>query len=37
MAEILAPARKPIADEFQRGFDRMTTLPVLIEELITAR
>jgi hypothetical protein len=37
MAEILAPAHKPIADEFQRGFDGMTVLPVSIEELITAR
>ena len=37
MAEILAPARKPIADEFQHGFSGMTTLPVSIEELITAR
>lgn len=37
MAEILAPVHKPIADEFQRGFDGMTTLPVSIEELITAR
>jgi predicted nucleotidyltransferase component of viral defense system len=37
MAEILAPARKSIADEFQRGFDGMTTLPVTVEDLITAR
>jgi len=37
MAEILAPARKTIADEFHRGFDGMTTLPVTVEELVTAR
>ena len=37
MAEILAPTRKPITDEFQRGFAGMTAEPVALEELIAAR
>jgi predicted nucleotidyltransferase component of viral defense system len=37
MAEILAPTRKSITEEFQRGFDGMTAQPVSIEELATAR
>ena len=37
MAEILAPKRKPITEEFRRGFDGMTALPVLVEELVAAR
>lgn len=37
IAEILAPARKPIAEEYQRGFDGMAAEPVSLEELITAR
>ena len=37
MAEILAPKRKPIAEEFRRGFEGMTARPVLLEELTTAR
>ena len=37
MAEILAPKRKPIAQEFQWGFAGMTAEPVHIDELIAAR
>ena len=37
MAEILAPKRKSISDEFRRGFEGMTAEPVSIEELTTAR
>ena len=37
MAEILAPTRKPITEEFQRGFAGMTAEPVALEELIAAR
>lgn len=37
MAEVLRPTRKNIADEFARGFDGMTEVPVLLEDLIAAR
>jgi hypothetical protein len=37
MAEVLDPVRKPIHDEFNRGFDGMTATPVTVEELETAR
>jgi len=37
MAEILAPTRKSIEQEFQRGFEGMTAEPVTVEELIAAR
>ena len=37
MAEILAPVRKSIADEFQRGFDGMTDRPVRMEDLAEAQ
>ncbi len=37
MAEILAPVRKSISDEFLRGFDGMAAHVVRIEDLITAR
>jgi predicted nucleotidyltransferase component of viral defense system len=37
MAEILAPSRKPLAEEFRRGFDGMTTRDVTLEDLIAAR
>ena len=37
MAEILAPTRKPVTEEFQRGFAGMTTQPVTIDELVAAR
>ncbi len=37
MAEILAPARKILTEEFQRGFTGMTAEPVHIDELIAAR
>lgn len=37
MAEILAPTRKPLEDEFERGFAGMTATPVNLDELIAAR
>ncbi len=37
MAEILAPARKPLKDEFARGFAGMTQEPVELAELEAAR
>ncbi len=37
MAEILAPVRKSIAAEFQRGFDGMTDRPVRMEDLADAQ
>lgn len=37
MAEILAPARKPLHDEFARGFAGMTQEPVKLAELEAAR
>ena len=36
-AEILAPTRLDIAQEFARGFDGMTSSPVTLDELIQAR
>jgi predicted nucleotidyltransferase component of viral defense system len=36
-AEILAPTRLDIAQEFARGFDGMTASPVTLDELIQAR
>lgn len=37
MAEILAPTRKPLEAEFERGFAGMTATPVSLDELIAAR
>lgn len=37
MAEVLAPNRKSISDEFLRGFQGMTAEPVSLEELTGAR
>ncbi len=37
MAEILAPSRKSLTAEFDRGFVGMTTLPVSLEELSETR
>jgi hypothetical protein len=37
MAEILAPTRKPLGEEFARGFAGMTREPVALAELETAR
>ncbi|QUM73208.1 nucleotidyl transferase AbiEii/AbiGii toxin family protein [Sphingopyxis granuli] len=37
MAEVLAPTRKPLGDEFERGFAGMTQEPVALAELETAR
>lgn len=37
MAEVLAPTRKPLADEFERGFAGMTQMPVALAELEAAR
>ncbi len=37
MAEVLAPTRKPLADEFARGFVGMTQEPVALAELEAAR
>lgn len=37
IAEVLAPTRKPLADEFRRGFDGMTNEPVTLAELEAAR
>jgi hypothetical protein len=37
MAEILAPARKSMTEEFQRGFDGMTAEPISMEEINAAR
>jgi hypothetical protein len=37
MAEILAPARLDIAQEFARGFEGMTETPVTLDELLRAR
>jgi hypothetical protein len=36
-AEVLAPTRKDITQEFERGFDGMTETPVTLDELIEAR
>jgi len=37
MAEVLAPRRKDISEEFLRGFEGMTDAPVSRDDLITAR
>jgi hypothetical protein len=37
MAEVLAPTRQDIAQEFARGFEGMTETPVTLEELLKAR
>jgi len=37
MAEVLAPTRKPLADEFARGFVGMTQEPVALADLEAAR
>ncbi len=37
MAEVLAPTRKKISDEFLRGFDGMTNEPVSLDDLVGAR
>ena len=37
MAEVLAPTRKPLADEFARGFAGMTQEPVALADLEGAR
>ncbi len=37
MAEVLAPTRKPLADEFARGFLGMTREPVALADLEAAR
>ncbi|BBD98870.1 nucleotidyl transferase AbiEii/AbiGii toxin family protein [Sphingobium amiense] len=37
MAEVLAPTRKPLEEEFLRGFDGMTQEPVALADLKAAR
>jgi predicted nucleotidyltransferase component of viral defense system len=37
MAEVLAPARLDIAQDFTRGFDGMTETPVTLDDLLRAR
>jgi len=37
MAEVLAPTRKPLAEEFARGFAGMTQEPVALADLEAAR
>lgn len=37
MSEVLAPTRKDIAQEFQRGFFGMTAEPVALDDLLNAR
>lgn len=37
MSEVLAPTRKDISQEFERGFLAMTELPVTLNELLDAR
>ncbi|NQU56569.1 MAG: nucleotidyl transferase AbiEii/AbiGii toxin family protein [Rhodospirillales bacterium] len=37
MAEVLAPTRKEIAEEFARGFEGMTDSPVSLDELLQTR
>jgi hypothetical protein len=37
MAEVLAPTRKDIAGEFDRGFEGMTAEPVKLSDLLAAR
>ena len=37
MAEVLAPTRQDIRQEFERGFEGMTDTPVTLEDLLQAR
>ncbi len=37
MSEVLAPTRKPIQEEFLRGFEGMTDKPVALDALVAAR
>ena len=37
VAELLAPARRDLAEEFRRGLDGMTEGPVALEDLVGAR
>ncbi|MCB4863175.1 nucleotidyl transferase AbiEii/AbiGii toxin family protein [Sphingobium sp. PNB] len=37
LSEILAPTRKPLEEEFARGFDGMTREPIALDALIEAR
>ena len=37
MAEVLAPTRRDLSDEFNRGFIGMTEQPVSLEELVLTR
>lgn len=37
MSEVLAPTRKPIKEEFLRGFEGMTEKPVSLDELLATR
>jgi hypothetical protein len=37
MSEVLAPTRKPIREEFLRGFEGMTDKPVTLDELVATR
>ena len=37
MAEVLAPTRKDISREFERGFSGMTEVPVTVDDLVEAR
>jgi hypothetical protein len=37
MSEVLAPTRKPIQEEFLRGFEGMTDKPVALDELVATR
>ena len=37
MAEVLAPTRKEISQEFQLGFSGMTEVPVTVDDLVVAR
>lgn len=37
LAELLAPARRDIAEEFRRGFAGMTEVPVALDDLVRSR
>jgi hypothetical protein len=37
MAEVLAPTRQDITQEFERGFDGMTEKPVRLDDLLQTR
>lgn len=37
MSEVLAPTRKPLREEFLRGFEGMTDKPVALDALVAAR